>query len=100
MDLREAIDGVEEEIKGKQAVYEKVEEELEALELQKTLLQAELAGLSQRLKTLEAVLAKSSVAAGEPANRPGRDVPAIDVTKLTLVDAVLHVINETPELQR
>jgi chromosome segregation ATPase len=98
MGLDEEIEKVDQEIKEKQAMYKAIERELEAIELQRTLLEAELAGLEQRRRSLAA--AQSTVAGEGTTAMPRRNLPATDVTKLTLVDAVLHVINETGEAMR
>lgn len=73
---------------------QKFEHEMEELKLRKTLLKAQLIGLEQQLKALA-----DEVATGEQrgASSVAQAPSASDLTKLTLVDAVECVINESAE---
>jgi hypothetical protein len=72
--------------------------ELEEIELRKTLLEAELAGLDQRRRALEdaATRLDESSTADEPASgSPKPETLSTDVTKLGLGDGVVYVITDS-----
>ncbi len=79
-------------------MQQELEREMEELELRKTLLKAELIGLEQRRKALAEVAATAGTQPG--ASSATQVPPASDVKKLTLVDAVEYVINESAEAMR
>jgi hypothetical protein len=98
MGLDEEIYKIDEEIKEKEGMYETIEREFEALDLRRALLKAELAGLEHRRRSLAEAVARTGVTGSEARGRHGSGAP--DITKLTLVDAVIHVVNESDEALR
>lgn len=96
--LQDEISKIQVEIKEKRDMQQELEREMEELELRKTLLEAELIGLEQRCKALAEVAATAGAQPG--ASSAAQVSPASDVAKLTLVDAVEYVINESAEAMR
>lgn len=72
-----------------------IELKMEELKLRKTLLRAELIGLEQQSKALAEVVATTGAERG--ASGVAQVPPASDLAKLTLVDAVEYVINQSAE---
>lgn len=72
-----------------------IELKMEELKLRKTLLRAELIGLEQQSKALAEVVATTGAERG--ASSVAQVPPASDLAKLTLVDAVEYVINQSAE---
>jgi hypothetical protein len=80
-------------------MHETIAREIKDVELRMTLLEAELGGLEQRRK----MLADAAAREGNAETGTGKPTPAVaevDVAKLTLVDAVLHVMDESRESMR
>lgn len=76
-----------------------IERKMKDLIIQKTLLKAELIGLEQQSKALADEMVAMTAAEREESG-VAQTPPAGDLTKLTLVDAVEHVINESAEPMR
>lgn len=95
VELNNEIDKLEKQIKEKREMQHEIELKMEELKLRKTLLKAELIGLEQQSKALAEVVATMGAERG--ASSLAQAPPASDLTKLTLVDAVEYVINESAE---
>lgn len=98
MGLEEEIHKINQEIKEKEDMYETIEREFEALDLRRALLRAELAGLEQRRRSLADASARAGVSGSDARSRQGSG--AGEITKLTLVDAVIEVVNESDQALR
>lgn len=98
VELDDEIEKLEKKIKEKRDMQHELERKIEELKLGRILLKAELIGLEQQSKALAEVVATTRAERG--ASSVAQTPPASDLTKLTLVDAIEYVINESAEPMR